>query len=114
MVMAHGEMWHYMDYQVTANHQRSLAWETIQQQTWFGDSPRFPRYGASRSKVTLDYRPTYGHGESLESILASAGGFIFSYKGTYAYDGHGQKQALDIAIDFLEYPKTRGLKCLID
>ena len=113
-VMAHGEMWHYLDYKVTSQHKRSLIWETVQQQTWFGDRPRFPRYGASHSKFTLDDRPTYGHGESLENILASAGGFIFSYKDAYAYDGHGNGHALDIAINFLEYPKTRGLKCLFE
>ena len=43
----------------------------------------------------LDYKLAYGSRDSWETILASAGGFIFSYKDIYTYDiptkaGHAQ------------------------
>ena len=115
-VFLHGAMWHYLDYQVTSEHKRSLILESAHtQQTWIGDIPRHSP-ASEISKVMLDYKLTYGRGESLETILASAGGFILRYKDTYAYKSNPEKvkHALDIVVDFLEHPKTRGLKCLLD
>ena len=123
-VMINEAMWHRLDYQVTSEHKRSLTLESAPQQIWLGDTLGFGYYGyfsttpwpdQYSSKFMLDYKLTYGHGETLETILASAGGFIFSYKDSFAYNSPGKAaHALDIVVDFLEYPKTRGLKCLLD
>ena len=124
-VMLHGSMCHHLDYQVTSEHQRSLILESAPQQTWFGERPT--KHGIPGSKIMLYYELTYGSGDSLETILASAGGFVFSYMDTQTYNTPRKagnvttwttrekvKHALDVVVDFLEYPKSRGLKCSLD